>query len=161
MFLVSIFVIHMLLLIMACHANLITTTTYDVPLVVCSAASRSVPWHFLCVCEEFIYATVASLADNGVQAPLFLQEPISELMFSNESGSQISCTAHGVPPPTLSWVTAKDGSPITSVLGLRYNLPRSVGKHIYSISIQLNSIRSVFSIIWFGSLVFYLFALNC
>lgn len=73
------------------------------------------------VCEEFIYVTVASLADNGVQAPLFHQEPISELMFSNESGSQISCTAHGTPPPNLMW-TQKDGSPITSVLGLRYNL---------------------------------------
>lgn len=74
------------------------------------------------MCEEFLYTTVALLAsDNGVQAPLFLQEPISELMFSNESGSQISCTAHGTPPPTVTWVH-KDGTPISSVLGLRYKI---------------------------------------
>lgn len=101
------------------------------------------------MCEEFIYVTVASLADNGVQAPLFLQEPISELMFSSESGSQISCTAHGVPPPTVEWLQ-KDGSPITSVLGLRYSLPFSVEEHVYFISIHFNAMRFV----WFGSVVF-------
>lgn len=100
------------------------------------------------MCEEFIYVTVASLADNGVQAPLFLQEPISELMFSNESGSQISCTAHGSPPPTVFWIQ-KDGSPITSVLGLRYNLNSFQGKIC---SIQFISFRSVS--VWFGSVVF-------
>lgn len=73
---------------------------------------------------EFFYVTIASLVDNGVQAPLFLQEPISELVFSNESGSRISCTAHGTPAPTVTWVQ-KDGSPISSVLGLRYNLTHS------------------------------------
>lgn len=113
-------------------------------IVVCSAVSfRAVPCRGV-VFEEFIYVTVASLADNGVQAPLFLQEPISELMFSNESGSQISCTAHGVPPPTVTWA-AKDGSPITSVLGLRYNLP-FLGKIMF-ISFRFRSVR-------FGSVVF-------
>lgn len=70
---------------------------------------------------EFFYITIASLIDNGVQAPLFLQEPISVLLFSNESGSQISCSAHGNPTPSVSWIL-KDGSPITSVLGLRYTI---------------------------------------
>lgn len=69
--------------------------------------------------EFFYVTTIASLLDNGVQAPLFLQEPISELAFSNESGSQISCSAHGNPMPTVTWVQ-KDGSTIASVLGLRY-----------------------------------------
>lgn len=100
-FSLSIYVIVMLLYIIPWHGNLITL------------------WYS--TCEEFIYVTVASLADNGVQAPLFLQEPISELMFSNENGSQLSCTAHGTPSPTLAWVQ-KDGSPVTSVLGLRYKL---------------------------------------
>lgn len=69
------------------------------------------------IVAEFFYVTIASVVDNGVQAPLFLQEPISELMFSNESGSQISCSAHG--NPSVTWVQ-KDGSPISSVPGLRY-----------------------------------------
>lgn len=78
--------------------------------------------HFVMFCTEFFYITIASLVDNGVQAPLFLQEPISELVFSNESGAQITCSAQpGNPTPTVSWVL-KDGTPITSVLGLRYNL---------------------------------------
>lgn len=71
------------------------------------------------IIAEFFYVTIASLVDNGVQAPLFLQEPVSDLVFSNESGSQISCSAHGTPTPTVTWVQ-KDGSPIASVLGLRY-----------------------------------------
>ncbi|XP_031617665.1 Down syndrome cell adhesion molecule-like protein Dscam2 isoform X3 [Contarinia nasturtii] len=74
----------------------------------------------LLICAEFFYVTIASLVDNGVQAPLFVQEPISELVFSNESGSQISCSAHG--NPIVTWVQ-KDGSPISSVPGLRQILP--------------------------------------
>lgn len=83
------------------------------------------------IIAEFFYVTIASLVDNGVQAPLFLQEPVSELVFSNESGSQISCSAHGTPTPTVTWVQ-KDGSPIASVLGLRYNFLKllKIGKWV-------------------------------
>lgn len=62
--------------------------------------------------------TFASIIDNGGQAPLFLQEPLSRLVFSNDSGSQISCSAHGNPTPTVTWVQ-KDGSLVSSVPGLR------------------------------------------
>lgn len=62
--------------------------------------------------------TFASIIDNGQQAPLFLQEPLSRLIFSNDTGSQISCSAHGNPTPRVSWVQ-KDGSPVSSVPGLR------------------------------------------
>lgn len=58
------------------------------------------------------------MIENGLQAPIFLQEPISKLTFSNDSGSQISCSAHGNPGPIVSWIL-KDGSPVTSVPGLR------------------------------------------
>lgn len=62
--------------------------------------------------------TFASIIDNGQQAPLFLQEPLSRLIFSNDTGSQISCSSHGNPTPKVSWVQ-KDGSPVSSVPGLR------------------------------------------
>lgn len=100
------------------------------------------------MCEEFIYVTVASLADNGVQAPLFLQEPISEVMFSNENGSsQLSCSANGTPSPTLAWVQ-KDGSPVTSVLGLRYTYAHT---HIYKFKIlRIKTCSFRFVVVWFG-----------
>ncbi|XP_055315179.1 cell adhesion molecule Dscam2 isoform X2 [Sitodiplosis mosellana] len=77
----------------------------------------------LLICAEIFYVTIASLVDNGVQAPLFQQEPISELVFSNESGSLVSCSAHGNPTPVVTWVQKDTGTPISSVPGLRQILP--------------------------------------
>lgn len=76
-----------------------------------------------CVCgtferADFFYVTFASIVDNGIQAPTFLQEPLSRLIFSNDSGSQITCSAHGHPSPVVSWVH-KDGSIVSSAPGLR------------------------------------------
>lgn len=68
--------------------------------------------------DLFYVSFVASVVDNGVQAPTFLQEPLSRLIFSNDSGSQISCSAHGNPPPIVTWVH-KDGSIVSSAPGLR------------------------------------------
>lgn len=68
--------------------------------------------------DLFYVSFVASIVDNGVQAPTFLQEPLSRLIFSNDSGSQISCSAHGNPPPIVTWVH-KDGSIVSSAPGLR------------------------------------------
>lgn len=82
---------------------------------------------------EFFYVTIASLVDNGVQAPLFQQEPISELVFSNESGSLISCSAHGNPTPVVTFVQKDSSTPISPVPGLRYNLHTCTYKHIYII----------------------------
>lgn len=65
----------------------------------------------------FFLVPIASMLDN-FQAPLFLQEPLSRLIFNNDSGSQISCSAHGNPVPKVWWVQ-KDGSPVISVPGLR------------------------------------------
>lgn len=72
----------------------------------------------LCLLEILFRAFVASITDNGLQAPIFLQEPLSRLTFSNDSGSQISCSAHGNPAPAVSWIL-KDGSSITPIPGLR------------------------------------------
>lgn len=69
--------------------------------------------------SEIILVTSASHIDGGLQAPIFFQEPLPRLVFSNDTGSQISCSAHGNPPPVVTWVT-KDGTVVTSVPGLRY-----------------------------------------
>ncbi|TMW46959.1 hypothetical protein DOY81_007961, partial [Sarcophaga bullata] len=57
-------------------------------------------------------------ATSGLRVPTFLQEPPSRLLFSNDTGTQISCTAHGNPPPVISWVLT-DGTMATQVPGLR------------------------------------------
>ena len=61
------------------------------------------------------------MIENGLQAPVFLQEPQSKLIFSNDSGAQISCSSHGHPSPIVSWVL-KDGTSVSSVPGLRFEL---------------------------------------
>ncbi|XP_049839470.1 Down syndrome cell adhesion molecule-like protein Dscam2 [Schistocerca gregaria] len=57
----------------------------------------------------------------GVQAPVLMQEPPPRLRFSNSTGAQVSCSARGSPPPSIVWMHA-DGSPVTSVPGLRQTL---------------------------------------
>uniref|UniRef100_A0A1I8N7N2 Uncharacterized protein n=1 Tax=Musca domestica TaxID=7370 RepID=A0A1I8N7N2_MUSDO len=60
----------------------------------------------------------AATATSGLRVPTFLQEPPSRLLFGNDTGSQASCTAHGNPPPIVSWVLS-DGTMATQVPGLR------------------------------------------
>ncbi|XP_037893809.1 Down syndrome cell adhesion molecule-like protein Dscam2 isoform X2 [Glossina fuscipes] len=57
-------------------------------------------------------------ATNGLRVPTFIQEPPPRLLFSNDTGTQVSCTAHGNPPPVVSWVLS-DGTMATQVPGLR------------------------------------------
>uniref|UniRef100_A0A6P4DVD5 Down syndrome cell adhesion molecule-like protein Dscam2 n=1 Tax=Drosophila rhopaloa TaxID=1041015 RepID=A0A6P4DVD5_DRORH len=58
------------------------------------------------------------LATSGLRVPTFLLEPAPRLLFGNDTGAQVSCTAHGTPPPLVSWVL-RDGSLATQVPGLR------------------------------------------
>ncbi|XP_023034507.1 Down syndrome cell adhesion molecule-like protein Dscam2 isoform X1 [Drosophila willistoni] len=58
------------------------------------------------------------LATSGLRVPTFLLEPSPRLFFGNDSGAQVSCTAHGNPPPVVSWVL-RDGTLATQVPGLR------------------------------------------
>ncbi|GLH10494.1 Uncharacterized protein GBIM_15446, partial [Gryllus bimaculatus] len=43
-----------------------------------------------------------------MQGPVFLQEPPPWLEFSNSTGSMLSCSAHGSPPPDIRWLDASD-----------------------------------------------------
>lgn len=54
-----------------------------------------------------------------VQIPSFVQEPPSHVTFSNNTGAQVSCVAHGNPFPLTTWLT-KDGAIVNSVPGLRF-----------------------------------------
>ncbi|XP_033323157.1 Down syndrome cell adhesion molecule 3 isoform X4 [Megalopta genalis] len=55
----------------------------------------------------------------GQQGPVFVLEPPSTLDFSNTTGSQLSCSAHGSPTPHVTWITSPDQRPVTAVPGLR------------------------------------------
>ncbi|BFF92546.1 Down syndrome cell adhesion molecule-like protein Dscam2 [Drosophila madeirensis] len=58
------------------------------------------------------------LATSGLRVPTFLLEPAPRLLFGNDTGAQVTCTAHGNPPPVVSWVL-RDGTLATQVPGLR------------------------------------------
>ncbi|KAH8382248.1 hypothetical protein KR009_002562, partial [Drosophila setifemur] len=62
--------------------------------------------------------TTVVLATSGLRVPTFLLEPAPRLLFGNDTGAQVTCTAHGSPPPLVSWVL-RDGSLATQVPGLR------------------------------------------
>lgn len=63
------------------------------------------------------------VSDHGrrTQIPTFVQEPPSHVVFSNNTGASITCSAHGSPVPSITWLT-KDGSLVNSVPGLRYDI---------------------------------------
>ncbi|GAB6033413.1 Down syndrome cell adhesion molecule-like protein 1 [Chamberlinius hualienensis] len=52
--------------------------------------------------------------------PRFILEPPGRLEFSNSTYSSVTCTAEGVPPPTISWINHQDGSQVRNFAGLRY-----------------------------------------
>ena len=56
----------------------------------------------------------------GQQGPVFVLEPPSTLVFSNTTGSQLSCSAHGSPTPHVTWITSPDQRSVTAVPGLRW-----------------------------------------
>nr|CAD7402260.1 unnamed protein product [Timema cristinae] len=55
------------------------------------------------------------------QGPLLMLEPPPKLEFSNNSGGRLDCSARGSPTPNLQWMMS-DGSPASTVTGLRYQL---------------------------------------
>lgn len=81
---------------------------------------------FVFLLKSGLYETVATtilLNDHGrtniiSQLPAFIQEPPSYVLFSNNTGAQITCLAHGIPTPSITWLT-KEGILINTVPGLR------------------------------------------
>ena len=66
-----------------------------------------------------MYCDHVSGAASQSHGPVFLLEPPAHLTFSNTSGSQVSCSAHGSPTPQVEWLL-QDGQTVTAVPGLRY-----------------------------------------
>ncbi|XP_050040863.3 cell adhesion molecule Dscam1-like isoform X1 [Dermacentor andersoni] len=68
------------------------------------------------------YAKPPSMVDTGptpsLRGPRFTLEPPHRLEFSNASGGEIRCEAHGEPPPQVMWATA-DAVPVVLVPGVR------------------------------------------
>lgn len=63
------------------------------------------------------------------QGPFFSNEPPARVVFSNSSGTVISCMADGRPRPVLTWVK-QDGEPIRDLPGLRHT--RHDGSLVFS-----------------------------
>nr|CAD7441247.1 unnamed protein product [Timema bartmani] len=72
---------------------------------------------------KFIAWKYSSFVDGILdgQGPLLMLEPPPRLEFSNNSGGRLDCSARGSPTPNLHWMMA-DGSPASTVTGLRYQL---------------------------------------
>ena len=71
------------------------------------------------VAETTILLSEHGRSSNVIsQLPAFIQEPPSYVLFSNNTGAQITCLAHGNPTPSITWLT-KDGTMINTVPGLR------------------------------------------
>ncbi|CAH0562134.1 unnamed protein product [Brassicogethes aeneus] len=73
-------------------------------------------WRMIFLAVAFI---IGVRAQN--QGPVFLLEPPAHLTFSNTTGSQVSCSAHGSPTPQVDWLL-QDGQTVTAVPGLRQSL---------------------------------------
>jgi len=76
-------------------------------------------WHFQVPVEEFKCVFAGANSQHGIHGPVFLLEPPPVLRFSNATGSQVSCSAHGSPPPDVTWLH-HDGSVVTAVPGFRW-----------------------------------------
>ncbi|XP_060516116.1 cell adhesion molecule Dscam2 [Cylas formicarius] len=59
--------------------------------------------------------------ESHTHGPVYLLEPPPRLTFSNTTGSQVSCSAHGSPNPQVEWLL-HDGKRVTAVPGLRQSL---------------------------------------
>jgi len=58
---------------------------------------------------------------HTAQSPRFIYEPPSFHGFSNSTGGSLTCSAHGLPTPRLTWVDGKE-QPVRTVPGLRHVL---------------------------------------
>lgn len=88
--------------------------------------------------ENFGHVTGAACQSHG---PVFLLEPPSHLTFSNTSGSQVSCSAHGSPSPQVDWLL-QDGQTVAAVPGLRYIYYFIILRYILNHLFLLDSILS-------------------
>ncbi|XP_040566562.1 cell adhesion molecule Dscam1 isoform X3 [Lepeophtheirus salmonis] len=70
---------------------------------------------FLLFLLEWAGAWTSNLAyDGSTQGPVFIYEPPRKARFSNDTGGQLTCSAHGSPTPSISWVDSR-GQVVTTI----------------------------------------------
>ncbi|KAG5667730.1 hypothetical protein PVAND_015701 [Polypedilum vanderplanki] len=60
--------------------------------------------------------------EKDMKGPVFTNEPLNKVDFSNSTGAVVECRASGLPPPEIIWVRS-DGTAVGDVPGLRQVLP--------------------------------------
>ena len=81
-----------------------------------------------------LYATFPFFLDGcecarkDSRGPVFRNEPPSRIEFSNSTGTELRCSADGVPPPRIIWLT-RDGAVARDVPGFRHT--RSDGTLVF------------------------------
>ncbi|XP_054712913.1 cell adhesion molecule DSCAM-like [Uloborus diversus] len=70
----------------------------------------------------------AEVNRKDTRGPVFRMEPPPKVDFSNNSGTELRCSADGYPPPKLTWLT-KSGDMIRDIPGLRQS--RSDGTLVF------------------------------
>ena len=48
--------------------------------------------------------------------PSFIYEPPTRILISSASGGTVPCSAHGIPPPSLSWLDSME-QPVSVIPG--------------------------------------------
>ncbi|XP_064598583.1 cell adhesion molecule Dscam1-like [Liolophura sinensis] len=76
------------------------------------------------ILSTFFASTSCYRRGSDPEGPVFVYEPRSSVIFSNSSGTAISCTAHGRPAPIMDWVK-DDGTPIQEVDDILHILPNN------------------------------------
>ena len=56
--------------------------------------------------------------ENDKLGPYFISQPPKQKLFSNNTGTVVTCEVGGYPEPRVSWMTI-DGSRVEEVIGLR------------------------------------------
>ncbi|GBO98985.1 Down syndrome cell adhesion molecule-like protein Dscam2 [Eumeta japonica] len=69
---------------------------------------------------ELLDKSWKSRGEGQEHGPVFLTEPPARLLFSNSSGASVTCGAHAVPPPQLTWLLP-DGSAVEQLPGISDN----------------------------------------
>ncbi|KAH8408036.1 hypothetical protein KR222_011729 [Zaprionus bogoriensis] len=70
------------------------------------------------VVNLLVLSSFPTQALSDLRTPLFLLEPPQLLIFGNDTGALVKCSAHGNPPPEVSWIT-RDGTQASQIPGLR------------------------------------------
>uniref|UniRef100_A0A336L245 CSON014681 protein n=1 Tax=Culicoides sonorensis TaxID=179676 RepID=A0A336L245_CULSO len=80
-------------------------------------------WTVLFIIPGLIDNSIGVVAVNSNEAdlkgPVFTNEPLNRIDFSNSTGAVVECRASGNPPPEIIWIRSDSGTAVGDVPGLR------------------------------------------